>query len=80
MGLLEAMAVGVPLVVTAVGGGPDVVGSEEALLVQPENPAALANAIRRTYTDREGAGRQAERLLEGGAGENVADLLSGNGI
>lgn len=43
--LLEAMAAGVPVVATAVGGVPDVVPAGEAWLVPPGNPAALAAAI-----------------------------------
>jgi glycosyltransferase involved in cell wall biosynthesis len=46
MVLLEAMAAGVPLVVTAVGGVPDVVGPEEAILIPPERPDLLALALR----------------------------------
>jgi glycosyltransferase involved in cell wall biosynthesis len=49
--LFEAMAAGAPIVATAVGGVPDVVSSNEALLVPPEDPASLAEAIRRVYTD-----------------------------
>ncbi len=43
--LLEAMAAGIPVVVTAVGGVPDVVSPAEGLLAPPEDPAALAAAI-----------------------------------
>jgi glycosyltransferase involved in cell wall biosynthesis len=42
--LFEAMAAGVPVVATAVGGVPDVAG-DTALLVPPEDPALLAGAI-----------------------------------
>lgn len=45
MVLLEAMAAGVPVVATAVGGVPDVVSAEEAWLVPPENSEALAEAV-----------------------------------
>jgi len=45
--LLEAMAAGVPVIATAVGGVPDVVTSAEAILVPPDAPAALAGAIAR---------------------------------
>jgi glycosyltransferase involved in cell wall biosynthesis len=71
--LFEAMAAGVPIVATAVGGVPDVVSSEEALLVPPEEPAALAQALQRIATGsadaftraRRAANRlQAERSLE----------------
>lgn len=47
--LFEAMHAGTPIVATSVGGVPDVVSSEEAELIQPENPIALAAAIRRVH-------------------------------
>ncbi len=43
--LFEAMAAGVPVVATRVGGVPDVVSEAEAMLVPSEQPAALAEAI-----------------------------------
>jgi glycosyltransferase involved in cell wall biosynthesis len=53
--LLEAMAAQVPVVATAVGGVPDVVGAAEALLVPPDDPAALAAAIGAVLADPAGA-------------------------
>ena len=44
--LLEAMAAGVPVVASAVGGVPDVVRSEEARLVRAGDERELAQAIR----------------------------------
>jgi len=44
--LLEAMAVGLPVVATSVGGNPEIVESgRTGLLVPPSNPAALADAM-----------------------------------
>ncbi|MDZ7778648.1 MAG: glycosyltransferase family 4 protein [Gemmatimonadota bacterium] len=43
--LLEAMAAGVPVVTTAVGGIPDVVSDTEAVLVEPGDAAAMARAL-----------------------------------
>jgi glycosyltransferase involved in cell wall biosynthesis len=47
--LFEAMHAGVPIVATPVGGVPDVISSNEAILIEPEDPAALASAIRRVH-------------------------------
>lgn len=49
--LLEAMMANVPVVATAVGGVPDVVPDGEALLVPPEDPASLAEALLRVIDD-----------------------------
>jgi glycosyltransferase involved in cell wall biosynthesis len=50
--LLEAMAAGLPVVATAVGGVPDTVtDGEQALLVPAAQPQAMADAIRRLLTD-----------------------------
>lgn len=57
--LLEAMQAGVPIVATAVGGVPDVVGRDESWLVPPEDPAALATALRELQGDRAEAARRA---------------------
>jgi glycosyltransferase involved in cell wall biosynthesis len=46
--LLEAMAAGVPVAATNVGGIPEIVSNDEsALLVPPRDPAALSRAISR---------------------------------
>jgi len=49
--LFEAMAAGVPIVATSVGGVPDVVGPREAVVVPPDDPSALAAAIRAVLAD-----------------------------
>jgi glycosyltransferase involved in cell wall biosynthesis len=61
--LFEAMAAATPVVATRVGGVPDVVGEQEALLVAPD-AGQLAGAIRQVLADP-GAARQ--RALRGRA-------------
>ena len=49
---VEALAVGTPVVSTAVGGVPEVVRDDEnGLLVPPDDPSALAEALRRVLVD-----------------------------
>jgi glycosyltransferase involved in cell wall biosynthesis len=43
--LFEAMHAGVPVVATRVGGVPDVIASTHALLVPPEHPGMIAQAL-----------------------------------
>jgi glycosyltransferase involved in cell wall biosynthesis len=49
--LLEAMAAGVPIIATSVGGVPEVVGEGEAVLVPSEDADALAAGIRVMFDD-----------------------------
>jgi glycosyltransferase involved in cell wall biosynthesis len=58
--VLEALTAGTPLVATAVRGVRDLVrDGESALLVPPDDPEALAAALRRVLADRALAGRLA---------------------
>ncbi|MGE5730048.1 MAG: glycosyltransferase [Gemmatimonas sp.] len=59
MVMLEAMAAGTPIVATNVGGIPDLISPTEGMLVRPEDPEALADAMRATLDDREAASARA---------------------
>ena len=59
--VLEALAIGTPVVATAVGGVTDAVAEGvTGLLVPPEDPAALAGAVLATLTDRAAAAQRAQ--------------------
>jgi glycosyltransferase involved in cell wall biosynthesis len=61
---LEAMRAGVPVIATEVGGLPEQIKHlESGVLVEPENPSALAEWIVRLHEDRE----LRERLADGAA-------------
>lgn len=66
--ILEAMATGLPVVATRVGGNPDVVDDEKTgILVSPSNADALAGAIAEYLLDREklrSHGRAARQRVE----------------
>lgn len=50
--ILEAMASGKPMVATNVGGIPEVVNSETGIIVNPQDPVGLAEAINKLLEDR----------------------------
>ncbi len=51
LALLEALALGAPVVATAVDGVVDVIPPDAAVLVPPGDPAAVAAAIKRVLTE-----------------------------
>ena len=65
--VMEGMAAGLPMVVTRVGGNPDlIVDGERGLVVEPERPAQLAQAFRRLLSHPEEArkmGKAARRFV-----------------
>jgi glycosyltransferase involved in cell wall biosynthesis len=72
LALLEAMASGVPVVATRVGGIPEVLSDgHNGILVPPESPAALAAAVRDLLAD----GPQRQRLAASGR-SSVAEAWS----
>lgn len=78
--LIEAMAAGVPVAATAVGGVPDLLdGGTRGELAPARDPAALAGAIERALSvaARERAGRiRADAIARYGASRLCADLAA----
>jgi glycosyltransferase involved in cell wall biosynthesis len=72
--LQEALRAGTPVVATRVGGIPGLAGEEAALLVPPQDPRALAAAVRSVLTDAPLAAR-----LRAAAGRRAAALPSQDG-
>ena len=64
MVLLEAMAAGVPIVATRVGGIPEVVDEQHALLVPAEDPRAIRDAVRAVLADPAAAEQRARRARQ----------------
>lgn len=62
--ILEAMAEKLPVIATAVGGTPEIiVDGVSGLLVPPDDPPALANAVKRLSADPQLRGRMGEEAL-----------------
>ena len=51
--IIEAMAHGLPVIASAVGGIPDLITTETGILVPPDDPTALANAMMVLASDPE---------------------------
>jgi len=74
--LVEGALAGVPLVASRVGGIPEIVRDpEEALLVPPGDPAALAAALQRTLAEPEETAARAGRAKERAQGFRIAPYL-----
>jgi glycosyltransferase involved in cell wall biosynthesis len=62
--LFEAMHAGIPIVATSVGGVPDVISAAHAVLVPPENPRLIADAIDHIRVDQNAALQRSARALQ----------------
>lgn len=71
--ILAAMALGVPIVATRVGGIPDLLGNGAGLMVSPGDPSGFASAVRRVLTEPE----LRERLIRIGREEAVRYSVPG---
>ena len=79
LALLEAMAAGLPVIATAVGGLPEVVtDGENGLLIPPKDPEALAAALARLLADPD-SGQKAGRKRPPGRGREFLPGAPGPG-
>lgn len=62
--VLEAMALGIPIASTSAGGLPEVLGRGAGLLVPPQDPAALSEAVARILDDPDLGRQLSERARE----------------
>ncbi len=63
--ILEAMAAGVPVIATNVGGIPDIVeNGNTGILVEPKNPSQVADAINKIYSEPEIAEKLTQNALK----------------
>jgi glycosyltransferase involved in cell wall biosynthesis len=60
--IIESIAAGMPTVATRVGGLPEIFGADSDLLVPPEDPAALAEAMIRALNEPAVVAAEASRL------------------
>ncbi|MEU6221635.1 glycosyltransferase [Streptomyces sp. NPDC047022] len=70
----EAMAAGRPVVATAVGGTPELLG-DRGILVPPADPAALAEGLRQVLGDREMAAALGRTAREWAMDNLTADVM-----
>ncbi len=66
--ILEAFAVGIPVITTSWLSIPEIADDSCALLVPPRNPQALADAVKRLYSDKD----LYSRLCAGSAAKRIA--------
>ncbi len=61
--ILEAMACGVPIVATRVSGPAEILDSKTALLVDPDDPSAMAAALATVFAEPDAAADRTHRAL-----------------
>ncbi|MDB5225305.1 MAG: hypothetical protein JWL87_257 [Candidatus Adlerbacteria bacterium] len=78
--LVEAFALGTPVIATNVGGNPELVDNETGILIPPKDDDALRDAIRSVQADPEAAkartARAQEKAKEFSIGATVGQVVS----
>lgn len=62
--VLEAMACGIPVVAVAAGAFNEIINEHCGILCAPNNPVAMANAVRELFAQHNDLGRYARRHVE----------------
>lgn len=75
MSIIEAMALGKPVIATRAGGNPELVSDRETGLLIERNPDALANAIITLLNDSAGRRRMGEAARHRAASRFTADVM-----
>jgi len=73
--LLDAMRLGLPIVAARVGGIPDILGDDNALLIPPNDPQALTEALTRLIDDN-ALRRQLAESAKSRAGRYSPDAMA----
>ena len=74
--LLEAMANGLPVVQPKHGAFPEIIARTGGMMVPPEDPDALANALHTLLTDRAGAARLGSEAAAGVRAHYTLDQMA----
>jgi glycosyltransferase involved in cell wall biosynthesis len=77
--LIDAMALGRPIVATAVGGVPELLSPDAGLLVPPNDPGALASAIEGLLGSAEGAAALGHRARRASAAYGIERMAERTG-
>jgi glycosyltransferase involved in cell wall biosynthesis len=75
MAILEAAVAGIPVVATAVGGVPAMLGEDSGTLVPPGNAGALGAAVRRALGDPQVARDLVSALRDRVMGPRVGEWI-----
>lgn len=76
--ILEALSCGLPVIASRVGGIPELVSEDNGILVEPQNPHALADAIETAFKrkwDKPNISKQMEKFSWSRAAESYIEIF-----